>query len=345
LYKNPNKPIKNLDLSAAWEAEFFADIAPPNMSEPFGQEATMNYGKPKMTPKSESSTQPDESQDKAAENTAQADKRFKLAISEGILLAITSAIAYLWAYQYQKGFASYFGVPPEFIEISTSSIVLVIVLLVGSLKVLVLVLNLLVSFVHVMAGPHIIVKRLASVIGIMMFLLFIPVYLDDSRRAWVAFFVMFVSLVLLFFVSPLITARGENGYINKLEKASKAFAEQSQEVSLITLAERRLGPTLTWIILAIVISVFVAHEAGKSTALKQKSFLVMNTPQEMVVLRVYGELMILAPLNREKKEVQKNFVVVKTTELHAALMPEEVGPLLPVNAEAKQPFPLPSPTK
>ena len=58
-------------------------------------------------------------------------KRVSLTLSDGILIAIGSASAYLWTFQYENGFASYFGIPPQFIIVGLGNVLLIAALLAG----------------------------------------------------------------------------------------------------------------------------------------------------------------------------------------------------------------------
>jgi len=72
---------------------------------------------------------------------------------------------------------------------------------------------------------------------------------------------------------------------------------------------------------------------GERIAKNQTEFLVIHsTPEmpEMVVLRVYGDTLILAPLDRKRQEVQMIFTVVKISDLKSPLRNEDVGPLKPM---------------
>lgn len=59
------------------------------------------------------------------------ERRFKFTPSEGILIAIASATGYLWAFQYERGFASHFGIPSQFINVSLINVLFIGALLTG----------------------------------------------------------------------------------------------------------------------------------------------------------------------------------------------------------------------
>ncbi|HEX8144645.1 MAG TPA: hypothetical protein VF553_18905 [Pyrinomonadaceae bacterium] len=93
----------------------------------------------------------------------------------------------------------------------------------------------------------------------------------------------------------------------------------------------------------LVLSWGLTFVVGQAEAINQRNFLVINTSPEMAVLRIYGDNMSCAPFNRETKEVQKSFVIIKAADnpKHSFNL-EDIGPLKPVEITTQvQPVPLP----
>jgi len=67
---------------------------------------------------------------------------------------------------------------------------------------------------------------------------------------------------------------------------------------------------------------------GEYKAVNQNEYMVIRSPQEMVVLRIYGDKLTCAPFNRTTKEVKRIFNVFKISEdSNLQLHLEKVGPL------------------
>jgi hypothetical protein len=77
-----------------------------------------------------------------------------------------------------------------------------------------------------------------------------------------------------------------------------------------------------------VLSINISENAGSAAALRQTEFMVTNTVPEMVVLQIYGDNMICAPFDRNAKEVQRRFSIIKmASDSKLVLSLENIGPL------------------
>ena len=65
--------------------------------------------------------------------------------------------------------------------------------------------------------------------------------------------------------------------------------------------------TFFLIVIFVSISLVIAWSTGYSTARDQRRFLVIQSPQERVVLRRYGDIFVIVDLDRSKKTVNQNF--------------------------------------
>jgi len=77
---------------------------------------------------------------------------------------------------------------------------------------------------------------------------------------------------------------------------------------------------------------FMFYSAGRAHALKQTEYLFPSTYEQSVVLRIYGDNMICAPVDRDKKEVQRSFFVLNVSgATPPTLKLEKIGPLKSAN--------------
>ena len=273
--------------------------------------------------------------------------RFKFSLSEGILLATASASAYLWTFQYERGFASHFGVPAQFINVSLINVLFVAALVIGVIFTAIPVANALVMIFFPRVSSHPLLLRHATTMFILLPIALFPAYIYGTRLALLGGLGMLAFMVLYVFVLPLLNRR-EVGYIKKLEVQAERD-RSTGATTLIGLVSRRLGPNLTLGVYLFIYSFFFATFAGDATATNQKEFLVTTLPSstnEVVLLRAYGDDLIFAPFNRNTKEVQKSFTILKVADLKTPLTLEAVGPLNPVTVkpQAEKPSPMPSPS-
>lgn len=84
----------------------------------------------------------------------------------------------------------------------------------------------------------------------------------------------------------------------------------------------------------LVIAISMGYVLGRTDATNKVEYLITNTQPESVVLQIFGNTLITAPINREEKTVQKSFSIHKIgEEPHLRLTLDNVGPLVPVAGE------------
>jgi hypothetical protein len=283
------------------------------------------------------------SDDRNEDSRTTSGKRFNFSFSEGLLLAIGSSSAYLLTFQYEKGFASHFGIPPQFVSVGLLNVLFGAVLLLGFIFLLVSVVNLFVSFIPIRYSEEPVFVRRAVNLGITLLGVFILAYLYNTRLWWSIFVLGSVLLIFAAFVLPIFRNKNESTYIKKLEAEAKK-EQGTMYPSIFNWAARRLGSNLPFVFWYSLMSVFIAATAGDMAAGTQKEFLVatLAPSNEVVLLRRYNDELIFAPFDRRTSEVQKRFIIVKVADLKVPLTLDEVGPLKPVNSppESRTPVPL-----
>lgn len=83
--------------------------------------------------------------DKAKTDTS----KHAFSLSEGILIATASSVAYLLTFQYEKGFVSYWGVPAQFVSVGLVNVLYAAVLLIGFIFLAASLVNLVVQLLPV----------------------------------------------------------------------------------------------------------------------------------------------------------------------------------------------------
>jgi len=253
------------------------------------------------------------------------DRQFKFTLTEGILLAASTGVFYLLAFIYEWGYARHFGIPIEFVNVGLTNVLFTMALMLILIGVLLGLANIIAAF------PALRVSRegafrliiFTTVNATVVFL----AYLSGNWYYWKVFGISFSVLALVLYVFP---------WMNKRRRVKVA--------TWLPFPNLRLVP---FTLLMAIWFVYGAVDYGDAIATKQKQFLTTNysysASQEMVLLRVYGDNLVLAPFNRNTKEVQMSFTILKVSDLKTALTLEEVGPLKPVPAKpAQAPAPQPS---
>lgn len=245
-------------------------------------------------------------------------------ISEGILLALSSAGAYLFAFYYEKGYASVFNIPVSFIDVSLTSILTLSAVIIGLILLILPFINMF-SFFTVGRTNPVLQRAIAPVVLLFIFL-FVQIYffgiagLKDSYLALI-FLGILIFLSLIF---PLAVQSGKT-YINKLEAQEKT---EQQFVDVFSLIRIKFGKEALLVVVVFFLGMYLSSSAGKSEAIKQEEFLVTNTTPELVVLRIYGDNLVCVPFDRSTGEIEESFSVIKNTgEAGLTLRFEKLGQL------------------
>jgi hypothetical protein len=249
-------------------------------------------------------------------------------VSEAILLALASLAAYFYTFIYNVGFNSVFAIPNEFVEIQLGT---AFIALISVFSVLVMGVILANSFI--MVWPERWVLRIKILRVLLVAIPFLWKFFLFGGQFWGEWwrsrFLLYVAAIIAIteFVLPIFQFRGKSTYIEKLE-ADEAAEDVPRSRSLFGILQARIGTHRYLLILALIFGAWLAHDIGRSVALKKKNYLVLQAPQEVVVLRISGNLLICAPFDRCSKEVEKHLIIKQLTDKsELVLKTERIGPL------------------
>jgi len=256
-------------------------------------------------------------------NTPQ--ERPRRILGEAALLALATAAAYLLAFRYESGYASYFGIPTDLIAVDLRSLLLFGVGFVTLAVALLIAVNFLVMTFPSKVHPAL--KRTLFTITFFSIFCFIPVALygiDHPEKWW---WVLIIYILLLFFqlIYPVFAAKREHGYLNKL---AAFHASADRRPDLDTAAEARFGMSPVLLVSLFLIGIAIARIGGEATAMKRTSFLVLGSKPPRVVLRTYGDTLVCALADLERHEVIADFLLIKVGNNSYPLTLQDVGPLV-----------------
>jgi hypothetical protein len=142
---------------------------------------------------------------------------------------------------------------------------------------------------------------------------------------WYIPIVVTAVIYAIYFLLPLQTQRNKKTYLDKLEAQDQS---EAQIQNLFGYVGQRIGGGVVVVFTWLVILAFTYNTVGQAIAQGQHQFLVTNTAPAMVVLRIYGDKMICAPFDRNKKEVKRSLVILEVAQdPDLVLSLEAVGPL------------------
>lgn len=127
-------------------------------------------------------------------------------ITDGIIVAASPVVAYLFTWVYEAGYCSIFGIPRSFISLSLTTVFVVAggLLFVGA--VLFCLSNLIV--IVGLVGPHTPIRRsLARLVPLALMLMAMLVLYGSLWREWIWLVAIVIGYAALEFAFPLITQR------------------------------------------------------------------------------------------------------------------------------------------
>ncbi|HYT14405.1 MAG TPA: hypothetical protein VEL12_16580 [Candidatus Nitrosopolaris sp.] len=121
--------------------------------------------------------------------------------------------------------------------------------------------------------------------------------------------------------------RTRDGTVRDRLRRADAARREPPPSPMVTELQNRLGAFLFTVALVVFLVGILAYDAGSVEAHTTKDFLVLDGSTPEVVLATYGDTVILASLDRSKRAVTPELVIVKigTTPLRLHWM--SVGPL------------------
>lgn len=256
-------------------------------------------------------------------------------ISEGILILMLTAGAYLFSYYYELGFLSYFDLPASFIRIDLDTILKFGSVIFGILIILFPLTNL-VPYLFT-NRLHVEFRAFIFVSVLVFFIIIFQAYIFGLGNFAYWDSILYSLLIVLFFLAfftfvfPLITQRKVKGYMAKIEAQSKFEKEFRQEHGggIYTSIERRFGLNSLLVIFFLVIGILTSRSIGLAEAVNQKAFPVINSSPDLIVVRIYNDLMICTSIDESSKKISEDFIILKISDNpNLFFHVENIGPVI-----------------
>lgn len=217
-------------------------------------------------------------------------------------------IAYSIAFITELGYFEFYKLPTELIEISFSSLFNSVIL------------TILLFFYVFYAGsfylknyPELFTNNLVRIfyayilpiISIISYCLSLLFYRDKKYQ-----------LLLLIFAFQIIFFPG---YIKYVRKVNKTRPYQKHKIILFVIFLSTLFPGLFFV--------------SKGLAEKQIKYYILRTSPERIIVRMYKDIMIVAPFDRDKKIIDPTYTILKTSEITSPIRLERIGKMKISNGE------------
>jgi len=258
----------------------------------------------------------------------------RLWVGSALSVAALSAVAYLLAFSYERGYAKHFGIPSSLIRLSLTTVLQAMIILLGFLLFMFLVVNGL-STIFLAHRSNIICRLILREWPFYLSILGLTLMNGITGQMKPPLFLIICVLLVMLsdFIEPFVKKRQEETYIKKLEALERERLESVRKEpplpSLVTYISGTRGGLfgLRLIILVYVLYV-VSSFLGASEAINQKIFLVVEGQNDTVVLRIYEGRFICAPFERKTKEVQNSILIIDSSGQNGLKLNwEEIGPL------------------
>lgn len=239
-------------------------------------------------------------------DSEQTERRKEYWISDAILIVLLTAVVYLFAFMYELGYANFFGIPTQFIEITIVKIIIAFCA-VASLTLLIL--------------------------GTSSFLwMYVPKKYDRIFAVGLPVVLFFASLLVMNIdVWPLVIVYALGSIMGYRQTAFLQPRKGSKQL-IYQILDKHLGETyasfvkkgIMWLPFFIVIT----FSAGRATAAWKKTFLVAEDLPRTVVLQKYGDILVCAPFDRKTKKIEEPFLIRRMTEISGLRFTvQSIGPL------------------
>jgi hypothetical protein len=244
-----------------------------------------------------------------------------------VIFGFAAPLGYGAAYLREWGFCIVFGIPTEFIQLNITTILITITSGLGFLLFFYWIAE---NFYKLTKQERLKTSPMGyrvvfSILGFM-FLSYFLVFFPSLTDIWLLIAGFFVLMIAIMFVVPLYTQRKIHGYINKLEAQDRTTRETP--MLLDHLVKSNTGAIIFVVIIFVILFLGGMFLNGYNMARGQTDFLVPSTHQDSIVLRIYGNNLICAPLNGKTKEVEKSFFIIKLDdEPRPQLNLMKLGPL------------------
>ncbi|HLQ64429.1 MAG TPA: hypothetical protein VK201_06950 [bacterium] len=242
-------------------------------------------------------------------------------LTEGIVLAAIPVMAYVLAFGFEYGYYIAYRFPQELISVDLNRVFVAgVIFLAGVLFVVILA----TLALALLPSDHPLARAVAQALT---FVLLYLVFLTYEGRFDVFGKILGLALVayLLYkFAVPVVTQRDVVGYVHKYQHQEEA---KQLHPTLLRAMLHAIGPLPATILAYFCIAVILSVTLGWYLATEQVYYFVVAGPPEQVVLRIYGDSLILAQLDRPSRQILRQYTVLRRTTATVTLREERIGPL------------------
>jgi hypothetical protein len=243
------------------------------------------------------------------------------------LVFLAAPTAYFLAFVHEFAYASVFAYPSSFITIQIAAIVQAIVGLLGAAASLYIYFALFYFGIKRGGLRGVLGFRLAFLWGSLIVTFGIVRIYAKHPGEWILYAVLFLLYPVLNLILPLLIHRKVNGLEAKFQVDE---ANEDATPSLVTRAVALAGRQLSFLIALLALLTLFSYSLGRADAMDSTSYLVTTFEgQQMIVLRTYGNEVIMMPKSHPEDRLSGKYVVTFISDAHPLVAEaQDVGPLV-----------------
>ena len=270
------------------------------------------------------------------------DQQNKTFLHWPLLIAAATPLAYFYAFTYEAGYVSYFGMPQELITLSLTTIILNLSYYVLALIMLFFLVNIFYMIVSDKLSKvrHHNIPGLVALI-LALFHILIKVYSRGFDNTTLIFIGMVFILFFAVYLLPLL--------MRKIKLSCKNIPSNIETVDgevpdIIVLLRNKYGAKVVFNIFIYFFILFLIpqtliYNIGYRAARIQEYYLVLsgnNDAADMAIIKIYNDMAIMAPFKRITKETYPEFLVVDVNKIGTTMKLENIGPLIPQDSQSHE---------
>lgn len=247
---------------------------------------------------------------------AQDNPNQRFAFSEAILLALLTIISYVSAYSYECGYAAYFGIPVDFIELSLDVALRAGIGILFFTLLIAFTINLPIILLHGELTRQDDLRRRAVIVHVFFLIGLVTIIRGFGFVWWMicAFLAVVVLLDVLVLLVPYLVDRKsfpeEAPFFHRI--ARQAGDEPHSAYSILErVIDRRLNLAL---FAGLPLLMFFAYAAGVGSARNESAFRVSDS-DNLVLIRRYGDSFALRSLSDDSKLLRDPVVLWSREQL------------------------------
>lgn len=241
----------------------------------------------------------------------------KTILDNGIILSLTLGMAYFFAFSYQQGKLSYYGVPIIYADLSIASVIQIFALILGALFLIVIFINAILDsafFVKDYRARNIVSRTLFLVVILSISIAFTKEITSHVK----ILIIMFIASIVIDLIMPVIKVKGKDKYINKWRRYSDIVKENNKKEQELKSKSYFAKFHSSLIDVAAYVCVFLMisnwfNIAGTESAKNTEKYYIANSYSNKIIVHYTSDYYIL--MEETDGILDESYLIVPAAEI------------------------------